>query len=137
MLCSLLSANLDMGVRVGWEDSLAVKEVCRVAERRLSLRTVPPEVAGSGAETCQMYVSYLESISSRIAMPNGSFFRSPGWVPDSLAIREGGDVPKATERSRTRPRLSMPVMGLIVVAGILEVFAGVVGWVRIADWYSA
>ena len=77
MLCSLLSANLDMGVRVGWEDSLAVKEVCRVAERRLSLRTVPPEVAGSGAETCQMYVSYLESISSRIAMPNGSSFRSP------------------------------------------------------------
>ena len=137
MLCSLLSANLDMGVRVGWEDSLAVKEVCRVAERRLSLRTVPPEVAGSGAETCQMYVSYLGSISSRIAMPNGSFFRSPGWVPDSLAMRKGAYVPKATERSRTRPRLSMPVMGLIVVAGILEVFAGVVGLVWNADWYSA
>ena len=115
-----------MEVRVGREDSLAVKEVCRVAERRLSLRTVPPEVAGGSAETCQMYVSYLESIYSRIAMPNGSSFRSPSWMPDSLAIREGGDVPKATERSRTRPRLSMPVMGLIVVAGILEVFAGVI-----------
>ena len=47
-------------------------------------------------------------------------------MPDSLAIRESRDVPKATERSRTRPRLSMPVMGLIVVAGILEVFAGVI-----------
>ena len=52
MLCSLSFADSDMGVRVGWEDSLAVKEVCRVAERRLSLRTVPPEVASSGAETC-------------------------------------------------------------------------------------
>jgi hypothetical protein len=51
------------------------------------------------------------------------------WVPDSLAIRKGGDVPKATERSRTRPRLSMPVMGLMVVAGILEVFAELFGWV--------
>jgi hypothetical protein len=66
----------------------------------------------------------------RIAMPNGSSFRSPSWVPDSLVIRKDGDVPKATERSRTRPRLSMPVMGLIVVAGILEVFAGVI-WVGV------
>lgn len=114
-----------------------MKEICRVAERRLSLRTVPPEVASSGAETCEMHISYLKSIHSRIAMSNGSSFRSPSWVPDSLAIRKGGDVPKATERSRTRPRLSMPVMGLIVVAGILEVFAGVVAWVWIADWYSA
>lgn len=99
-------------------------------ERRLSLRTVPPEVASGSAETCKMYVSYLESISNRIATPNGSSFRDPSWVTDSLAIREGGDVPKATERSRTRPRLSMPVMGLIVVAGILEVIAGVV-WVGV------
>ena len=137
MLCSPTLGVPDVEGRVVREDSLAMKEICRVAERRLSLRTVPPEVAGSGAETCQMYVSYLGSISSRIAMPNGSFFRSPGWVPDSLAMRKGAYVPKATERSRTRPRLSMPVMGLIVVAGILEVFAGVVGWVRIADWYSA
>jgi hypothetical protein len=103
------------------------KEVCRVAERRLSLRTVPPEVAGSGAETYEPYVSYLESIHVRVATPNGSSFRNPGWVPDSPAIREGGDVPKATERSRTRPRLSMPVMGL---TGILRVFAGVV-WVGV------
>ena len=127
MSCSQVFGGPDVKVRVGREDSLAVKEVCRVAERRLSLRTVPPEVAGSGAEACKMHVSYLQSIYSRISMLNGSSLRSPNWVPDSLAIRKGGDVPKATERSRTRPRLSMPVMGLIVVAGILKVFAGVVG----------
>ena len=121
-------------VRVGWEESLAGKEVCRVAERRLSLRTVPPEVAGSGAETCEMYVSYLESIQSRISTPNGSSFRGPSWVPDSLAIRKGGDVPKATERSRTRPRLSMPVMGLMAILGYLLKLVGLV-WV--ADWYRA
>jgi len=129
MLYSRDSSGPDVGVQVGWEDSLAVKEVCRVAERRLSLRTVPPEVASSGAETCGTHVSYLESIYNRIATPNGSSFRSSSWVPDSLAIRKGGDVPKATERSRTRPRLSMPVMGLMVVAGIFEVFAVLFGWV--------
>jgi hypothetical protein len=129
MLCSQISSAPDVKVRIGLEGSLAVKEVCRVGERRLSLRTVPPEVASSGAETCGTHVSYLESIYNRIATPNGSSLRSPSWVPDSLAIRKGGDVPKATERSRTRPRLSMPVMGLMVVAGILEVFAVLFGWV--------
>lgn len=57
MSCSQVFGGPDVKVRVGREDSLAVKEVCRVAERRLSLRTVPPEVASSGAETCGIHVS--------------------------------------------------------------------------------
>jgi hypothetical protein len=36
---------------------LVVEEVCRVAERRLTLRTVPPEVARSGTETWEPHVS--------------------------------------------------------------------------------
>lgn len=58
-------------------------------ERRLSLRTVPPEVASGSAETCKMNVSYLESICNRIATPNGSSFRAsePG---DRFASDSGG-----------------------------------------------
>ena len=52
MLCSPTLGVPDVEGRVVREDSLAMKEICRVAERRLSLRTVPPEVASSGAETC-------------------------------------------------------------------------------------
>jgi hypothetical protein len=36
---------------------LVVEEVWRVAGRRLTLHTVPPEVSGSGTETYGPYVS--------------------------------------------------------------------------------
>jgi hypothetical protein len=102
-----------------------MEEVCRVAVRRVTLRTVPPEVARSGTETYGPHVSHLKSICSHFATPNDSSFRRPSRFPGSLAVRRGGDIPKATERSRTRPRLSMPVMGL---TGMLKVFAGVIGF---------
>jgi hypothetical protein len=118
--------------------------------QRSFLRTVPPEVARSGTETCRdIRVSLTftavvvlkdprrkhQCIPSRaLSLPLQARCKDPAerlapvlayFNPHSLRSHPPGGsggrarakrgIPKATERSRTRPRLSMPVMGLTAI----------------------
>ena len=162
------------------------------------LRTVPPEVTGSGTETCRANTSVRQSFETLVAgrtpafssipitktsmlgsnssaralpSPSPSSFEevktsraicllarlhpqlphacqsctSPSLPPSPLSLPppggcgaralKGVSIPKATERSRTRPRLSMPVMGL---TAIFERICRCVGLLvlLVAGWYG-